>query len=167
MLMGVSGSGKTTVGRRVARRLGWEFLDADDFHSADAVRKMSSGTALDDCDRDPWLARLADEIRTRVASGTPTVLACSALRERHRRTLGGDRSGDVTFVFLDAGREVLERRLATRRGHFFPPELLASQLAALEEPENAVRVDASASPAKTAEAVARALARGRAPAESV
>ena len=165
MLLGVSGSGKTTVGRKVARRLGWEFVDADDFHSAKAVKKMSSGSPLDDSDREPWLARLGGEIRTRVASGTNTVLACSALRERYRRTLAGDRPGDVTFVFLHAGREVLERRLAERRGHFFRPDLLASQLAALEEPKDALRVDASASPAKTAEAVVRALGRTRKPAE--
>jgi gluconokinase len=163
--MGVSGSGKTTVGRKVARRLGWEFVDADDFHSAEAVKKMSSGLPLDESDREPWLARLAAEIRTRVASGTGTVLACSALRERYRRTLADDRPGDVAFVFLHAGREVLERRLAARRGHFFRPELLASQLVSLEDPKDAVRVDASGSPADVAEGVVRALGRGRKPVE--
>ena len=156
--MGVSGSGKTTVGRKVARRLGWEFVDADDFHSAEAVRKMSSGLPLDDSDREPWLARLAAEIGARVANGPNTVLACSALRERYRRTLAGRNPGDVVFVFLHVGREVLERRLAARRGHFFRPELLASQLATLEVPEDAIRVDASGSPADVAESVVRALA---------
>jgi gluconokinase len=163
--MGVSGSGKTTVGRKVARRLGWEFVDADDFHSAEAVQKMSSGSPLDESDREPWLARLAAEIRTRAASGTGTVFACSALREHYRRTLAGRNPGEVVFVFLHAGREVLERRLAARRGHFFRPELLASQLAALEEPKDTVRVDASGSPADVAEGVVRALGRGRKRAE--
>lgn len=163
VLMGVSGSGKTTVGRMVARRLGWEFVDADDFHSTKAVKKMSSGAALDDVDRVAWLTLLAAEIRARVASGTDTVLACSALKERYRRTLAGDSPGDVAFVFLRARRAVLDRRLAARRGHFFGPGLLASQLAALEEPKNAVRVDASASPADVAEAVVRALAGSRKP----
>jgi gluconokinase len=163
--MGVSGSGKTTVGREAARRLGWEFVDADDFHSAEAVKKMSSGGALDDSDREPWLALLAAEIRARVASGTDTVLACSALKERYRRTLAGGHPGDVVFVFLRAGRKVLERRLAARRGHYFRPELLASQIAALEEPKNAVRVDASPSPADVAKDVVRALGRSRKPVE--
>ena len=153
MLMGVSGSGKTTVGRKVARRLGWKFVDADDFHSAEAVQKMSSGLPLDEPDREPWLARVAAEIRARVTSGPDTVLACSALRERHRRSLAGDRPGDVVFIFLRASRKVLEHRLAARRGHFFRPDLLASQLATLEEPEDAICVDASASPADVAEAV--------------
>jgi gluconokinase len=161
VLMGVSGSGKTTVGRKVARRLGWEFVEGDDFHSAEALKKMSSGAALDDSDRESWLARLAAEIRAHVASGTDTVLACSALKERYRRTLAGGGPGDVVFVFLRAGREVLERRLEARRGHFFRPELLASQLEALEEPRDAVLVDASGSPARIAEAVVRALGSSR------
>ena len=143
VLMGPSGAGKTTVGREVARRLGWEFADADGFHSAEALRKMSSGVPLDDADREPWLARLREEIHAR-ASGSDTVLACSALKDRYRRALAGDNPGDIEFVYLRAGRDVLEHRLAGRKEHFFRPELLASQLEALEEPQNALVVDASA-----------------------
>lgn len=158
VLMGVSGAGKTTVGELVAGRLGWDFLDADDYHSAEALKKMSSGRPLDDSDRRPWLDRLSVEIRARVDRGTNTVLACSALKDAYRRKLAGGRAGDVVFVFLSVPREVLERRLGTRRGHFFRPELLESQLETLEKPGDAVTVDASVSPEETAEAVLRAIA---------
>lgn len=165
--MGASGAGKTSVGREVARRLAWEFVDADDFHSAEALRKMSSGLPLGDADREPWLTRLGAEIRARIASGRDTVLACSALKDRFRRTLAGDRPGDVEFVYLRAGRDVLESRLAGRTEHFFRPELLASQLEALEEPHDALVIDAASPVDAVAGEIVRVLASERRGAESV
>ncbi len=141
------------MGREVARRLGWAFLDADDFHSPEAVRKMASGTPLDDADRAPWLARLHEEIAARVARGERAVLACSALKARYRDVLAGELGAAVLFVFLDVGKEELERRLRERRGHFFAPALLASQLETLEPPVDSVVV-AGGGPV---DAVARAV----------
>lgn len=142
--MGVSGVGKTTVGRLLAAGLGWPFLDADDFHPAANVAKMQAGQPLDDADREPWLATLAAALRQRLERGESAVLACSALKESYRDRL---RVGPaVRFVHLRAPREVIRRRLEERRGHFFAPDLLASQLAALEEPEGALSVDVSEPP---------------------
>jgi len=164
--MGVSGAGKTTVGKAVAGRLGWEFLDADDYHSPEARKKMSSGTPLDDADRAPWLDRLAAMLRARVEEGANTVLACSALKDTYRKTLAGGRPGDIVFVYLSVPREVLAERQGARRGHFFRPELLDSQLQTLEEPGGAIAVDASGSPEAVVEEVLSAIGRGKAGVET-
>ncbi len=154
VLMGVSGVGKTTLGRRLASELGWSFLDADDFHPASNVAKMKSGVPLDDADREPWLASLAAAIRARLARGESAVLACSALKEAYRDRLRVDPS--VRFVHLTAAPELIRRRLEERRGHYFAPELLASQLEALEEPREALRVDVGEAP----DAVVRRILQG-------
>lgn len=161
VLMGVAGVGKTTVGRIVAERLGWAFLDADDLHPPENVTKMARGEGLTDTDRAPWLATLRDLIDARLAEDAPAVLACSALKRTYRDALGG---GDerVRFVWLDAPEGLIGERLAARRGHFAGDALLPSQRAALEPPDHneAVRVTASGSPAATARRVIEGMRGG-------
>ncbi len=144
VLMGVCGSGKTTVGRLLAQQQGWPFFDADDFHPAANVAKMSAGTPLTDEDRWPWLDRLAAEMGAIDRSGGSAVLACSALKEAYRARLRT--AGDVRIVYLKGDRATIEPRLSARVGHYMPPTLLASQLAALEEPADATVVDIRHSP---------------------
>lgn len=143
IVMGVSGSGKTTVGQRLAGALGYRFLDADAFHPPENIAKMAAGRALTDEDRWPWLERLRELIRSAQASGEGLVLACSALRRVYRERLSVDAAKE-RWVYLRAPRELLAQRLAARRGHYMPPALLDSQLAALEVPEDALAVDVSA-----------------------
>lgn len=144
--MGVSGVGKTTVGRMLAERLGWSFFDADDFHPPANVTKMRQGMPLTDDDREEWLDRLNELIRSSSEEDEPAILACSALKQRYRSKLSHGLSGKdaVVFVYLRAPREVVAGRLGDRSDHFFNPDLLDSQIAALEEPDDAVVVDASA-----------------------
>lgn len=140
--MGVSGCGKTTVGRLLAARLRWDFLDADDFHSEANVAKMRSGNPLTDADRESWLRALRRQIEMQCARHRGAVLACSALREDYRRVLR--RPGEaVVFVYLKIDRETALRRLENRRGHYMPPGLVDSQFATLEEPADAVVVSAT------------------------
>lgn len=143
--MGVAGAGKTTVGRAFARATGRVFHDADDFHPPANVERMRRGVPLTDADRAPWLAALRDLVADSIAAGTPAVLACSALRDAYRAALvpAAAPPGAVCFVYLDASPALIERRLATRRGHFMPAALAASQFATLEEPYDAIRVDAA------------------------
>ena len=146
VVMGVSGSGKSTVGRLLADRLGWRFLDADDFHPPANVRKMASGQPLEDEDRWPWLDILRQQIDRRVEESDGAVLACSALRRVYRERLGLDR-GDVALVHLDGSRELLMSRLTARAGHFMPAALLDSQLETLEAPgEEALWLDIAEEP---------------------
>lgn len=133
VLTGVSGAGKSTVGRALADRVGAVLLDADDFHPPANRSKMARGVPLSDEDRDPWIATLAVELARRAEAGEHVVLACSALRRDHRLTLL-DAAPDVALVHLEVGPEELARRLAERREHFMPAELLDSQLADLEHP---------------------------------
>lgn len=144
VLMGVSGSGKTRVGRELAETLGWEFIEGDDFHPAANKEKMARGVPLTDADRDPWLRALGEAIRERVKANRNAVLASSALKESYRRRLRVDPA--VRFVYLKGSRDQIAERLRRRRGHFFAPELLDSQFAALEEPRNALVVDISQTP---------------------
>lgn len=145
VLTGVSGAGKSTIGRALADRIGATLLDADDLHDEVARHKMARGVPLDDGDRDPWIGRLVDELGRREQAGERVVLACSALRRSHRTRLLGAAS-DVVFVHLEVSPEELSRRLHARSGHFMPPELLASQLESLEHPaaEHHAVVDAEA-----------------------
>jgi gluconokinase len=140
-MMGVAASGKTTVGRALAARLGWRFLDADDFHTARSRAKMRAGQPLADRDRLPWLKRLHAALAEAVAAKQPVVLACSALTERYRRTLIGRLRG-VRLVYLCISPRLARRRI-TARTHFFNPGLLTNQFEILEEPANAIAVDAS------------------------
>lgn len=140
--MGVAGSGKTTIGRALAAALGWPFVDADEHHSRENVAKMRSGMPLSDEDRAPWLATLHATIARSVDRRESLVLACSALKARYRRVLAeGLRT--VRFVFLSAPKATLRDRLERRPDHFARPNLLDSQLAALEPPEDALVIDAT------------------------
>jgi gluconokinase len=159
VVMGVSGSGKTEIGRRLAGRLGWVFRDADDYHPAENVAKMRAGTALDDADREPWLATLAAVLAGAVISGRPLVLACSALKRCHRERLGLPHDG-IGLVHLDGAPELIRKRIEQRAGHFMPAALLDSQLSALERPgpdENAIVVDVSSEPDAVVRAITAAL----------
>lgn len=133
VVMGVASSGKTSLGERLAARLGWPFRDADSFHPPENVAKMSRGEPLDDEDRKPWLAAIAGWIDQLRAAGRNGVVTCSALKKRYRDVIIGRRP-DVALVYLKGSRELIGARMAQRRHHFMPPALLDSQFAALEEP---------------------------------
>lgn len=156
IVMGVSGVGKTTVGRRLAEALGWRFLDADDVHPPENIAKMAAGVALTDEDRAPWLARLRDCVQRALESGEELVLACSALKRPYRELLTVD-PRRVRWVYLHAPRELIAERLGQRRGHYMPSTLLDSQLATLEAPEDALPVDVSADPDTVVGTVLRGL----------
>jgi len=159
VIMGVSGSGKTEIGSRLAERLGWAFRDADEFHPAENIAKMRAGVPLVDADREPWLAALAAVLERAVTEGPPLVLACSALKRGHRTRLGLPRTS-IQLVHLDGPPEVIRKRIEQRAGHFMPATLLDSQLAALERPdpdENAIVVDVSSEPDAIVQAIAAAL----------
>jgi gluconokinase len=140
ILMGVSGSGKTTIGARLAQVLGWPFYDGDQFHSPANVAKMQQGMPLTDEDRWPWLQALRTHIETWVQQGMSAVLACSTLKQAYREHLIID-DAEVKLVYLKGDYALIQERLAQRRGHFMPPGLLASQFATLEEPRQSVVVD--------------------------
>ena len=141
VLMGVSGSGKTTIGTLLAERMGTVFADADDYHPAANKAKMAAGHPLKDEDRQPWLETLNGLMRGWNESGKGGVLACSALKESYRATLAsGMPQGAVKFVLLDGDRELIAERLGHRPGHFFNPKLLESQLTTLEKPADALTV---------------------------
>jgi gluconokinase len=139
VVMGVSGCGKTTVGRALAAALGWPFFDGDDFHPEANVARMAAGIALTDDDRWPWLDRMAAEMRAVQAGGGNAVLACSALRQAYRDRLAA--AGDVRFVHLVGDADTIGARLAARQHRYMPPTLLASQFATLEAPPDAITVD--------------------------
>jgi gluconokinase len=139
IVAGVAGSGKTTVGTLLASQLHWRFADADTFHPDANVAKMRAGIPLTDADRQPWLDAVAAWLDARIAAGESGVVTCSALKRAYRDVLLAGRP-DATMVFLEVGRDELDRRLMARRGHFFPEKLLDSQLAALEPPTPDERV---------------------------
>jgi gluconokinase len=144
VVMGVTGVGKTTIGRLLAADLGWPFLDADDFHPPANVAKMRRGVPLDDADREPWLTALRAEIDARLPRGESAVLACSALKQSYRDRLHASEA--VRFVHLRGDVALIRERLLARSGHYMDPGLLASQFAALEEPHGVVVVDVSDTP---------------------
>lgn len=146
IVMGVVGSGKTTVGSLLAEQLGWLFADADDFHSPSNVDKIRHGVALTDADREPWLASLRAEITKWSAGGRNAVLACSALKRDYRRELAV--GPEVRFVHLKGSAELIEARLRARIGHFADDKILASQFGDLEEPESAIAVGITGSPSE-------------------
>ena len=153
VIMGVSGSGKSTVAGLVAGRLGWDLAEGDDLHPPANVAKMQAGQPLTDDDRWPWLETIAEWIRAHTAAGTPGVVTCSALKKRYRDVLRGE---GVVFVFLEGSKDRISDRLASRHGHFMPPALLASQFDALEAPtkdENFITLCVSATPAEEAQEI--------------
>ncbi len=155
VLMGVSGCGKSTTGRRLANTLGWPFRDADSFHPEANVLKMASGQPLDDADRAPWLAAIAEWIDAQRAGGTHGVVTCSALKRRYRDVLLDGRP-DVGLVYLKGSYALIGDRVARRRGHFMPAALLKSQFDALEEPgseEAALLVSVRLTPKRVVERI--------------
>ncbi|MEH3147343.1 MAG: gluconokinase [Methylobacterium frigidaeris] len=165
VVMGVSGSGKTTVASLLAGRLDWEFADGDDFHPPANVAKMQAGLPLTDEDRWPWLGAIAAWIDRMRAQGQRGVVACSSLRRPYRDILIGERS-DVRLVYLKGEREVIGRRLTARHGHFMPMSLLDSQFGTLEEPaadENPLVVSVGGTPREIVAEIAAALGAPPAP----
>lgn len=155
IVMGTTGSGKTTIGSLLAKRIGWEFVDADDFHPPSNVEKMKHGIPLTDADREPWLKALHDKIVEWTAEKRSVVLACSALKHSYRDELRA--SSEVKFVYLKGSYQLFSERVLARRGHFAKQDLLASQFATLEEPTDAIIVDAAPSPEQIVSEVRRKL----------
>jgi gluconokinase len=159
ILMGVSGSGKTTIGELLSAQLGWPFYDADHFHPPQNVAKMRAGIPLTEADRVPWLAALADLIRRTLADPTSRggILACSALSKKARATLRVD-PHRVVFIHLRGSKDLIRSRLEARKGHYMPPTLLDSQFAALEDPSGeAITIDIGGSPDSIAAEIRRQL----------
>jgi gluconokinase len=161
--MGVSGSGKTTVGALLAGRLHWPYAEADDFHPPANVAKMAAGNPLTDDDRWPWLHAIGDWIDERIARDEPGVVTCSALKRKYRDAL---RRPEVILVYLKGDHDLIARRLAARHGHFFKPALLESQFADLEEPdpdEHVITVPIGGTPSEIVDAIVAATGAGRRP----
>ena len=156
VLMGVSGSGKTSIGAALAERLGWPFLDGDDFHPPGNVAKMKSGTPLTDEDRWPWLDRLNAELRVREARGENAVLACSALKQAYRDRLSRGLAS-WRLVFLHGEFELLRRRAEERKHRYMPASLLQSQFDTLEPPAEAIRIDVAEPLERSVERIRAAL----------
>jgi gluconokinase len=157
VVMGVAGTGKSTVAGLLAERLNWEFQEGDALHPPANVAKMSSGIPLTDEDRWPWLDAIATWIKEKTQRGEPGILTCSALKRSYRDRLRGP---NVIFVFLNGSREVIAARMASRADHFMPPALLDSQFAALEPPtadENVLKINLAATPAEEVAEVLGAL----------
>lgn len=146
LVMGVSGSGKTTIGKLLAASLGWQFYDADAFHSVANVEKMRQGIPLTESDRQPWLATLQQTIRQWLQAEQNVVLACSALKASYRQQLLQDPT-QMRMVYLQGPMDLLQQRLQERRNHFMGSDLLPSQFQTLEEPEDAIKVEITQSPA--------------------
>jgi len=153
IIMGVAGAGKTTVGRVLARKLGWNFYDADDFHPKENMEKINKGIPLTDEDRLPWLLAIRDFIE---GMNEPAVIACSALKETYREMLE-ESGGDIRFIYLAGSAELIKDRLRGRKGHFAGAPILESQLSVLEEPEDALREDIGQDPESIAEDIIRKL----------
>jgi carbohydrate kinase (thermoresistant glucokinase family) len=152
VLMGVAGSGKTTIGQRLSAVLGWPFRDADEFHPPSNIAKMTNGTPLTDEDREPWLKGIREYVSQALQLNQSVVVTCSALKDSYRQTLT-EGIQNVNIVYLRGSRALLEARLRARREHFMKPEMLDSQLAALEEPAAATAVDIDVSPDEVVEAI--------------
>ena len=155
VVMGVTGSGKTTIGSLLGGRLGWEFADADDFHSPANKEKMRRGIPLTDADRLPWLGAMHNQIEKWVALKQNVVLACSALKQGYRQLLWN--GPEVQFVYLKGSYELIAERLRARKGHFADEHILAGQFRDLEEPSDAVAVDIDASPEEIVDEICRRL----------
>jgi len=148
--MGAAGSGKTTVGKLLAAQLSWDFLEADDFHPSANIEKMSRGIGLTDKDRLPWLESIRDTMLEWQAQGRNVVVACSALKRSYRELLGVYSNPDIKLAYLKGSRDLLRDRLHSRSGHYAGEQLLASQLADLEEPQDGLVLNAAGSPEELA-----------------
>jgi gluconokinase len=158
VLMGVTGSGKTTIGRKLAAAEHWVFAEGDDYHSEANKAKMHAGIPLTDADRAPWLATLHEVLLGWYRSGTSGVLACSALRQSYRDELSaGIPSAELRFVLLEVPKEVLQQRMAERKGHYMSPALLDSQIATLEMPKDAIRVAGDRPPDEVVQEIMTAI----------
>jgi gluconokinase len=157
VLMGPAGAGKTTVGRRLSEQLRWAFLDGDALHSSESIARMARGLPLTDEDRGPWLDALNTAMAEWVASGINGIVACSLLKQAHRSIVLSGLTRHVKLVFLRASRELLEQRLKARTGHFAGVALLNSQLAILDEPSDALVLDASEPPEDLVRSIRTAL----------
>jgi gluconokinase len=155
ILMGPTGVGKTTVGEMLGRELGWEFADADRFHSPANVEKMSKGIALTDADRAPWLESLRSKIQDWIAAGQNGILACSALKKSYREILNV--GPEVKWVYLKGTFAEIAKRVAERKGHYAKVSLVASQFEALEEPTDALDIDVNQTPEEIAAEIRKAL----------
>lgn len=147
ILMGVSGAGKSTIGKLLSERLGWQFYDGDDFHPLENVEKMQQGIPLNDSDRYPWLKALRHLIDNLQNQQENAIIACSALRKDYRKLLQNN-DKNITFIYLQGTYQKIQERLQQREGHFMRVEMLNSQWQALEIPEDAIRIDISLSPAE-------------------
>ncbi len=155
-ILGVSGSGKTTIGQMLAGRMDLQFLDADDFHTPENVEKMRAGIPLTDADRAPWLRSL-NQVAVTLAESIGGVIACSALKEAYRSVLSKGIGSYCTWVFLEGDQALIAKRLKQRHGHYMPAGLLASQFAILEIPRNAIRVSVDATPETIVQRIMKAL----------
>jgi gluconokinase len=163
LVMGIEGTGKTTVGKLLAERLHWEFADADDFHSAANKEKMKQGIALTDADRAPWLAAIRAQIWRWIAAKAKGVITCSALKQSYRDELLSPPAGlegradEIKTVYLHGTYALIAKRLHQRQGHFAGEALLASQFATLEEPRDAISIDVDQTPDQIVEEILRRL----------
>jgi len=155
LVMGTTGAGKTTVGKLLAETLGWAFLDADDFHPAANIAKMKQGIPLDDADRVPWLAAMHAELVQRNAAGKSCVLACSALKNSYRETIGAGLP--MKTLYLKGSYEEMRKHILARHGHFAGEGILAGQFRDLEEPRNAIVESVALSPAQIVQNVTKEL----------
>ncbi len=155
LVMGTTGAGKTTVGKLLAQQLGCTFLDADDFHPAANIEKMRQGIPLTDADRAPWLAAIHDAVARQSEMGMDCVLACSALKENYRRTIGAGLA--IRIVYLKGTCEEMRAHILARHGHFAGEAILAGQFADLEEPKDAIAVSVRHTPEEIVEEVRRQL----------
>ncbi len=156
ILMGVAGSGKTTVGQLLAKELSWKFYEGDDFHSRANIKKMKQGFALTDADRDAWLASLANLIKELNKNKQSAIIACSALKRAYRERLAAHGS-NIQFVYLKGSYDLIQHRLEARQEHYFKADLLKSQFEILEEPEQAIVINVAQTPDRIVQQIKQAL----------
>jgi gluconokinase len=154
--MGVSGTGKSTIGKLLSDRTGWDFYDADDFHSPTNLDKLNRGIALTDSDRLPWLKELHQLITHVLGSKKQGILACSALKAQYRQILQGE-SSEVIFIYFKGDYDCIQNRVQQRTGHFMNPSLLRSQFDTLEEPQNALTIDVALNPEAMVEEILKKI----------
>jgi gluconokinase len=157
ILIGVSGSGKTTIGRLLSKELDWPFFDGDDFHPEANLSKMRAGIPLGDDDREAWLSSLQRLIHQQCENGQNVIVACSALKQKYRERLRQNHENNVTFVYLKGDFELIRQRLQSRPGHFMNPSLLASQFDALEEPDGVLTIQVTQEQDAIVERIGREL----------